>query len=143
MRAPARALSPLEVAVGGGGGALARSQLIWVHAQAHRAAGGTPLRTKLSEDFVEAFLLRLGFNHGGRRHDHHPRIGSDGAPLDHVGRSAQVFDAGIGTGTDEDGIDLDIAQRSIWLQVHILQSLFHSGLFIIVTTIFRIRDLLP
>src|SRR5437763_11197833 len=39
MRAPALALPPLEVAVGGRGAALLRLEDVGVHSQAHRAAG--------------------------------------------------------------------------------------------------------
>src|SRR4051794_28136331 len=43
VRPAALALASLEVAVGGGRGTLTRGQLVRVHAQAHRAPGGTPL----------------------------------------------------------------------------------------------------
>src|SRR5687767_12789568 len=50
MGSTALALPPLEVAVGGRRAALARRQLVGVHAQAHRAAGVPPLGTRLLED---------------------------------------------------------------------------------------------
>ena len=43
--APALALAPLEVAVGGGGATLPRLQAVGVHGQAHGAAGLAPLET--------------------------------------------------------------------------------------------------
>src|SRR5688500_15198005 len=43
--APALALTPFEVAVGGRGAPLAGRQLVGVHPQAHRAPGTTPLGT--------------------------------------------------------------------------------------------------
>src|SRR5215210_9573179 len=51
--APAPALAALEVAVGRGRGPLARAQLVGVHPQAHRAAGGPPLEAGGGEDAVE------------------------------------------------------------------------------------------
>src|SRR5687768_1703173 len=47
--APALALPALEVAVGGGGAALARGELVGVHAQAHRATRAAPLGAGLLE----------------------------------------------------------------------------------------------
>ena len=54
----AAALTALEVAVGGRRAALARSELVGVHGQAHRAAGLPPLEAGRTEHLVEA--LRLG-----------------------------------------------------------------------------------
>src|SRR5690606_38995696 len=48
--APALALAPLEVAVGGRGGPLSRLELVGVHPQAHRAPGVAPLGAELEED---------------------------------------------------------------------------------------------
>src|SRR3712207_1032033 len=59
MGPPALALPALEVAVGRGGGALARVQRVRVHAQAHRAAGEAPLGARVQEDLVQALLLGL------------------------------------------------------------------------------------
>src|SRR4051794_11471953 len=49
VRPAALALPALEVAVRGRGGTFARSQLVGVHAQAHRAPGGSPLGAGLLE----------------------------------------------------------------------------------------------
>src|SRR4051812_43835201 len=54
VRAPAAALAALEVAVRGGGAALAGLQDVRVHAQAHRAAGGPPVEPGGAEHLVEA-----------------------------------------------------------------------------------------
>src|SRR5471030_1280247 len=59
MRTAARALATLEVAVRRRRAALARRELVGIHAQAHRAAGVAPLGAGLLEDDVESFLLRL------------------------------------------------------------------------------------
>src|SRR3990172_3832221 len=51
--ARALALAPLEVAVGGGGHALALARRLAVHPDAHRAARLAPLEPGLDEDAVE------------------------------------------------------------------------------------------
>ena len=56
--ASAAALAAFEVAVAGGGAALAGREDVGVHAQAHGAAGLAPLEAGLAEDVVEAFVLR-------------------------------------------------------------------------------------
>ena len=70
VRAAARPLPPLEVAVRGRGAALARQQDVRVHAQAHRAAGVAPLEARVDEDLVEALLLRLRLHQARARHHH-------------------------------------------------------------------------
>ena len=69
VRAPAVALAAFEVAVGGGGAALTRSQAVGVHGEAHRAARFTPFETGVDEDFVQAFLFRLPFDQAGTRNN--------------------------------------------------------------------------
>ena len=69
VRAPALALPALEVAVGRRRAALLRSELVGVHAEAHRAAGTAPLRTRVDEDLVEALLDRLVAHAHRARHD--------------------------------------------------------------------------
>ena len=49
MRAAARALATLEVAVARGCAALAGGQNVGVHAQAHRAAGVAPVEARVAE----------------------------------------------------------------------------------------------
>src|SRR4029079_14468938 len=68
--APATALAPLEVAVGGRGAALARREDVRVHAQAHRSAGAAPVEAGGAEDLVEALALglRLHLHRAGNDH---------------------------------------------------------------------------
>ena len=66
----AGALAPFEVAVAGGGTALARLQAVSVHGQAHRAAGLAPLEAGGLEDFVQTLSLSLGFHKTRTWHDH-------------------------------------------------------------------------
>src|SRR4051794_20578344 len=59
VRATAATLAALEVAVGGGGAALALGEDVGVHPQAHRAARAAPVEAGGAEDLVEAFALGL------------------------------------------------------------------------------------
>ena len=59
MRAALISLATLEIAVGGGGAALAGLQLVGVHAEAHGATGLAPFEAGGLEDFIEAFSFRL------------------------------------------------------------------------------------
>ena len=60
-------LTPLEVAVAGGGAALPRLQPVVVHGQTHGAAGQTPLKACLDEDLVQPLSLGLGLHLLGAR----------------------------------------------------------------------------
>src|SRR5690606_41020262 len=58
VRAAALALPALEVAVGGGGAALAGRELVGIHAEAHRAARLPPFGAGGGEDLTQT--LRFG-----------------------------------------------------------------------------------
>ena len=73
--APALALAPLEVAVGGRGAALARLQDVRVHAQAHRAAGLAPVEAGGREDLVQPLRLGLRLDPHRAGHDHGVDLG--------------------------------------------------------------------
>src|SRR5688572_30210389 len=70
MRAPALALTPLEVAVRRRGTALAGAEDVGVHAQAHGASGLSPLEAGLFEHAVEALLLGLALHQHRAGDDH-------------------------------------------------------------------------
>ena len=91
--------------------ALAGRELVGVHAETHRAAGLPPLGAGRGEDRVEALLLGLLAHPHRARHDEHPHAVGDLAALDDLGDGAQVLDAAVRARADEDGVDLDVAQR--------------------------------
>src|SRR3954454_11431067 len=109
--APAAALAPLEVAVGGRGAALARRQDVRVHAQAHRAARGPPVEPGGAEDLVEALLLRLEAHLLGARDDHRVHRGGHAPALDQRGGGAQVADPRVRAGADEHAVERDLLHR--------------------------------
>src|SRR4249919_4124174 len=110
MRAPAASLTPLEVAVRRGRAALAGSQDVGVHPEAHRAAGTTPFETRTLEHTVEPLLLGLPLHLRRPRH-HHRADGLADAPSVHDRSGCpQVLDPRVRAGADEDTIDPDVAQ---------------------------------
>src|SRR5690242_1288970 len=69
VRAGALALASLEVAVRGGGHALALARGLAVHAHAHRAAGLAPLEARVAEDPIETLALGGVLHQARARHD--------------------------------------------------------------------------
>src|SRR5712691_8153136 len=69
MGPAAGTLPSLKIAVRGRGAALARLQVVGVHAQAHRASRFAPLETRVLENSVEALGFRLRLHQSGARHD--------------------------------------------------------------------------
>src|SRR5689334_23179777 len=118
VRPPALALAALEVAVRRRGRTLAGLEGVRVHAETHRAARAAPLGPGLLEDHVEDLVLRLQTDLDRAWHDEQSRVGVDLAAPDHGGGRAQVLDAAVGAGADEDGVDLDVAQRRARLETH-------------------------
>src|SRR5437016_2702595 len=109
MGAAARALAALEVAVRGRGAALARLELVGVHAEAHRASGLAPLEARVAEDPVQPFLLGLRLHLSGARDDERgANVRGDALAFDDRRGRAQVLDARIGARADEHLVELDI-----------------------------------
>jgi hypothetical protein len=110
-------------------------QLVGVHGQAHRAARLAPFEAGGDEDLVEALGLGLRLHEARARHDH----GVDARrhllrPSAIFGGGAQVLDAAVGAGADEDAVDLDVGDLRAGLQAHvferapILERLFSSAI---------------
>src|SRR5688572_6166467 len=101
MGAAAAALAPLEIAVGRGGAALAGSEHIRVHAEAHRAAGVAPLESRLAKHAIQSFLLRLRFD-ALRSGHHHRAYARRHMPAAHdARRGAEILDPGVGARAEE------------------------------------------
>ena len=92
MGAPAGALSVLEVAVGGGGAALAGLEPVGVHGQAHGAARLPPLEPGVEQDVVETLRLRLELYDPRSRNHQRAHAGRDAAALGDAGDLADVLD---------------------------------------------------
>ena len=127
MGAAALALAALEVAVGGRGAALARLEPVGVHGQAHGAARLAPLETGRDEYPVEPFGLGLLLDQARAGHNHGTNAVGQLAALHHPGDSAQVLDAGVGAGADEDLVDLDVCKRRAGFEPHIFERTLHGA----------------
>ena len=96
MGASAPPLSPFEVPIAGGSAAFAGSENVWIHAQAHGAAGLAPVKTGGAKDFIQTFLFGL-LLHVLRSGNHHrPHLRMNVVSTDYLGCGAKIFDAGIG-----------------------------------------------
>src|SRR3972149_5958494 len=106
-----------EMGVGRRGAAFARFEPVGVHRQAHRTTRLTPFETGVCENFIQAFLLCLRLHQAGARH-HHGEFNALGhfPALHDTGGGAQIFDARIGAGADENLVesytDRSIAENS-------------------------------
>ena len=76
---------------------------------------------------------------GGRNNDHARAVG-DGATLDDFRGGAQVLDAGVGAGAEEDRVDLDVAQRGAGLEVHVLHGALGGEAVVVVGEVLQLRD---
>src|SRR5947209_7933949 len=96
MRAAARSLPALEVAVRRRGAPLARLKDVGVHPEAHRAPCAPPLESGTLEHITQALLFRLELDlrrpgNDDRLHTvRHVAAGND------LGRGAQVLDPRVG-----------------------------------------------
>jgi len=128
--AAAGPLAAFEVSVAGGGGALPGFELVGVHAEAHGAAGGAPVGAGFGEDFVESFGFGELFDQGGGGHDHHADRVGDFVAFHDVGCGAEVFDAGVGAGAEEDRVDFDVPQGGAGGKAHVGEGFF-GGFFVV------------
>ena len=95
-----------------------------VHADAHRAAGLAPLEARALEDHVEAFRLGLRLHQPGAGHDH--RRDHRAASVGELRGDAQVLDAAVGAGADEDAVDGDVGERRARLEAHVGERALHG-----------------
>src|SRR6266508_1618917 len=109
VRTATGALTSFEVAVRRRRAALARTQHVRVHPEAHRAAGVAPLEASFAEDAVEALALRLLLHARRSRNDESADPGADPASRDDARRGAEVLDARVRARADEDRVDADVA----------------------------------
>ena len=136
-------LTAFEISIRGRCTTLFRIQPVVVHGQAHGAAGLTPLEAGLDEVLVDTLLLGLALHQSGARDNH--------GELDVVGQlvaahnasgSAQIVDAAIGAGTDEDLVHHDIRHGQVRFQTHVLEGTLHSLAPKGIALVLRVRDAL-
>src|ERR1700729_3893368 len=121
MGAAPVALTALEIAVRGRSAALARRKLVRVHGQAHRAARLAPLEAGGEKDLVETLGLGLRLDQARSRHDHRADSLAPLMAARDCGRGAQILDAAVGAGADEDAVDGEIRHLLPAVQAHIVE----------------------
>src|SRR5690606_39880545 len=125
VRTTEAALPALEVAVRGRGAALARRQLVRIHAEAHGAAGLAPVEAGFLQNFVEPLGLGLLLHEAGAWHDHRIDVRRDFLALGDAGNLTQVLDAAVGAGADEDPVELDVGYVCPRRQANLLERALH------------------
>src|SRR5262249_5381210 len=115
------ALAALEIAVRGRGAGLARREFVGVHGEAHGTAGLTPFEARFAEDLVESFRLGLLLHQAGARHDHRLDARLDAFAVYYARDRAQILDARIGAGADENPIERDVGDLLAALEAHVIE----------------------
>src|SRR6056297_885633 len=98
-------------------------QLVGVHGQTHGATRITPFQAGFDKDLVQTFLLRLNFYQPGTRHYH--RLLKNRrhlTPFHHGSSLTKILNPAVGAGANKHPVQLDIGNRRVRLQAHILQS---------------------
>src|SRR5262249_55991714 len=91
------------------------------HGEAHGAAGLAPFEARFEEDLVEPFRLGLLLHQAGARHDHRLDARLDALAVDHARDGAQILDARIGAGADENAIERDLGDLLAALEAHVIE----------------------
>src|ERR1700735_5134300 len=105
MRARPRPLAADEIAVRGGGAALARRHGLAIGAEAERAPGLAPFEARRREDAVEALRLGLALDEAAARDDPGQDAIRNLPPIGNLGGGPEILDPAVGAGADEDAVD--------------------------------------
>ena len=124
MRAAAAPLTADEVAVRGARHAGARFRPVVVHREAHGAPREAPLKARIAEDLGNALCFGHFADLGGARNRKRAHAGRNLAALQDLGCSAEVFNAPVRAGADEDGVDFGRRHRSARFELNVLERVF-------------------
>ncbi|GFF30512.1 LOW QUALITY PROTEIN: Lysine-specific demethylase 8 [Aspergillus udagawae] len=131
--AAAGTLATLEIAVGGAGAALLGREDVGVHAQAHGAAGLTPLETCVREDAVQPLGFRLLFDQTRTGDDHGAHdVAGNLLTADDLGRGAQILNPRIGARADEHLVNGDVLHSGAGHETHVLEGTLAGDLAVLV-----------
>src|SRR5271169_4166050 len=122
MRASSLALAALKIAIRSAAAALTRWQHIVIHANAHAATRIAPFETRGSENFVEAFALRLSF-HDARPGNHQRSLDVFRNVLagDNFRGHAQIVNPRIRAGAYEYAVHGDVHELGAGFESHIFE----------------------
>src|SRR5699024_3935675 len=140
MGLDAGALSPLEVAVVGRGGALAGRVLVLVQSHAQRAPRVPQTHAGGLEHTVQALLDRLSADPLRAWHQDHVDPLCHAPALEDARRGAEILDASVGAGPDEHRVDLDVRHARPRLELHVLQRTLGGGALGGVGELLGVRD---
>src|SRR5690349_7709388 len=125
--AAALALATLEIAVRRRCAALAGTEAIGVHPEAHGASRLAPLEAGVAKYAIEAFFFGLGLDDARARHDEREAdVRSELPPFHHRSRDAQVLYARVGAGADEYLVELDVRDARARLEPHVDERALHA-----------------
>ena len=127
MGAATASLAAFEVAITGRCAALTRLQNIRIHPETHRATRLAPLKSSVEKYLIETFSFRCAFDALRTGHHHRPNGFVNAVAFNHAGSGAQIFDPGIGAGTDKDTVDGNVCDLQPWLEGHVFQRPFGSA----------------
>src|ERR1700682_1546381 len=116
-----------KVAIGGGDRTLAWRHGFAVGGETHRASGLAPFEAGIGEKLVESFGDRVALDRLRAGHDPGPHTRCNLAATNDFGSGAQITQAAIGAGADEDPVDWRAGDRRAWFQAHILERRLDRG----------------
>jgi len=126
VRASATPLSALEVTVRGRGAALARAELVGIHAETHRASRLAPLESGVEKHLVEALSLGLALHAMRSRNHEGPDAVRDAVAGGDAGRCPQVLDSRVGARADEHHVDCDRLHLGAGFEAHVSEGPFSA-----------------
>src|SRR6267378_8621682 len=140
VRAAVFALAALEIAIAGAGAALVRRQDVGVHTDAHAATRVAPLKTGVAENFIESFFFGLRFN-AARAGDNQCLLDvfCHMLAFDKMRGGAEIIEARIGAGADEDAVHGNIHDGCAGFQPHVFQRAFRGLLIVEILEVMRVR----
>ena len=124
MRAARATLTTHEVAVRSRRDAGTRFRLVVVHREAHGATRKPPLKARVPEDLVQALLFGEALHFAAPGDGKRPHARCDLAAPNDFGRRAEVFNAPVSAGADEDRVDGGAENRLARLQFRVAKRRF-------------------
>src|SRR2546429_3496155 len=116
MCASTTSLAALEVTIARRGAAFALFQGIAIHSDTHATARLAPFEASLTENVGNALFFRHTPHPHRTWHDHSSHFGRNMLALYILSCHAQIFQARIGTGANEDRFKGNIVHFLTWLQ---------------------------
>lgn len=101
MSSSTLSLAAFKVSIGSGSATISRFENVVVHCKTHGTTWVSPLKAGRDKDLIQTFLFRLAFDSSRTWNHDRLNLGRNFFSLDSCSRSSQIFDSGIGAGTDK------------------------------------------